>query len=136
MISDIVVKDNLYNFIKGSDLANAVTGVLSKTKRPKNSDKEDIVISVISNMSGQIQEIYANVNIYVKDLSITKNGVTQNEMNVTRCRELCGLAFELLEVGSGEDFRFVTESQRVIAVDDIQHHVINNRILYKQVNDN
>ena len=136
MISDIDVKDNLYRFIKGSELENAVTGVLSKTVRPKNSDKEDIVISVISNMSGQIQEVYANVNIYVKDLSITKDGITQNEMNVVRCRELCRLAFDLLEVGSGEDFRFVIESQRVIAVDDIQHHVINNKILYKQINDN
>lgn len=136
MISDIEVKDNLFQFIKGSTLANSVTGVLSKTVRPKNSDKEDIVISVISNMSGQIQEVYANVNIYVKDLSITRNGVTQNEMNVTRCRELCRLAFDLLEVGSGEDYRFFIESQRVIAVDDIQTHVINNKILYKQVNDN
>ncbi len=136
MISDIDVKDNLYRFIKGSELENAVTGVLSKTVRPKNSDKEDIVISVISNMSGQIQEVYANVNIYVKDLSIAKDGVSQNEMNVVRCRELCRLAFDLLEVGSGEDFRFFIESQRVIAVDDIQHHVINNKILYKQINDN
>ena len=135
MISDIEVKDNLYDYIKGSALENAVSGVLSKTKRPKNSDKEDIVISIISNMSAQIQEVYANVNIYVKDLTITKNGATQNEMNVPRCRELCRLAFDLLEVGSGERFRFVTESQRVIAVDDIQHHVINNRLLYKQIND-
>lgn len=136
MISDIVVRDNLYSFIKGSELEQSVTGVLSKTIRPKNSDKEDIVISIISNMSAQIQEVYANVNIYVKDLSITRNGVTQNEMNVTRCRELCRLAFDLLEVGGGEDFRFVIESQRVVAVDDIQTHVINNKILYKHVNDN
>lgn len=136
MISDIEVKDNLYRYIKGSVLEHEVTGVLSKTVRPKNSDKEDIVISVIANMSGQIQEVYANVNIYVKDLSITRDGQTQNEMNVTRCRELCRYAFDLLEVGSGDDFRFVIESQRVIPVDDIQHHVINNRILYKQVNDN
>ena len=136
MISDIEVRDNLYKFIKGSALESAVTGVLSKTVRPKNSDKEDIVISVISNVSAQIQEVYANVNIYVKDLTITKNGQSQNEMNVIRCRELCRLAFDLLEVGSGEDFRFEIESQRVIAVDDIQHHVINNKILYKQINDN
>ena len=136
MISDIEVKDNLYQFIKGSELANSMTGVLSKTIRPKNSDKEDIVISILSNQSAQIQEIFVNVNIYVKDLTMTKNGTSQNEMNVGRCRELCRLAFDLLETGSGEDFRFVIDSQRVIAVDDIQHHVINNKILYKQINDN
>lgn len=135
MISDVVVIDNLYNFIKGSALEQAVSGVLCKTIRPKDSEKEDIVISVISNMSAQIQEVYANVNIYVKDLTITKDGNSQNEMDIPRCRVLCGLAFDLLETGIGDSFRFVVESQRVLAIDEMQTHVINNRILYKQVNE-
>lgn len=135
MISDVVVIDNLYNFIKGSALEQAVSGVLCKTIRPKDSEKEDIVISVISNMSAQIQEVYANVNIYVKDLTITKDGHSQNEMDIPRCRVLCDLAFDLLETGIGDSFRFVVESQRVLPIDEMQTHVINNRILYKQVNE-
>lgn len=135
MISDIGVIDNMYNYIKGTELESSVTGVLSKTKRPKNSDKEDIVISILSNVSSQIQEVYVNVNIYVKDLNVKKNGETQNEMDVIRLRTLCGLAFDLLEVGSGERFRFAIESQRVIAVEDIESHVINNKILYKHINE-
>ena len=135
MISDVVVIDNLYNFIKGSALEQAVSGVLCKTIRPKDSEKEDIVISVISNMSAQIQEVYANVNIYVKDLTITKDGHSQNEMNIPRCRVLCDLAFDLLETGIGDSFRFEVESQRVLPIDEMQTHVINNRILYKQVNE-
>lgn len=135
MISDIGVLDDLYNYIKGSELEQEVTGTLCKTKRPKNSDKEDIVLSVVSNISAQIQEVYANVNIYVKDLHMKVNGLTQNEMNVKRCRELCRLAFDLLEVGQGERFRFIVESQRVIALEEIESHVINNKILYKHIND-
>jgi len=135
MISDVVVIDNLYNFIKGSALEQAVSGVLCKTIRPKDSEKEDIVISVISNMSAQIQEVYANVNIYVKDLTITNDGHSQNEMDIPRCRVLCDLAFDLLETGIGDSFRFEVESQRVLAIDEMQTHVINNRILYKQVNE-
>lgn len=136
MISDVGVIDNLYNFIKGTALEQAISGELCKTIRPKDSEKEDIVISVISNMSAQIQEVYANVNIYVKDLTITtKDGHSQNEMDIPRCRVLCDLAFDLLETGIGDSFRFEIESQRVLPIDELETHVINNRILYKQVNE-
>ena len=45
MKSDILIKDDLYRFIKSSPLASAVTGKICKTGvRPKGSDLEDIVI--------------------------------------------------------------------------------------------
>ena len=45
MKSDIEIKDDIYKFIKGSALEKAVTGKLRKTRRPKDSNLEDIVIS-------------------------------------------------------------------------------------------
>mgnify|MGYP000094940500 CR=1 FL=1 len=46
----IDIKDDVYNVIKGSALDEEATGKLCKSsKRPANSDKEDIVISVIGN---------------------------------------------------------------------------------------
>lgn len=45
MKSDIEIKDDIYQIIKGSALEKAVTGKLKKTRRPANSNKEDIVIS-------------------------------------------------------------------------------------------
>lgn len=133
MKSDILIKDDLYRFIKSSPLASAVTGKICKTGvRPKGSALEDIVISVIANMNGQIQEAVVNVNIYVKD-DIKSDG--QNQEATIRLRELCSIASETLEVGSGEDFRFTLESQRVIEVADTKEHVINNRLNYKQVNE-
>lgn len=45
MKSDIEIKDDIYQIIKGSTLEKAVTGKLKKTRRPANSNKEDIVIS-------------------------------------------------------------------------------------------
>ena len=133
MKSDILIKDDIYQFLKASSLASAVTGKICKTGvRPKGSDKEDVVISVIANLNGQIQEAIVNVNIYVKD-DIKSDG--QNQEATIRLRELCSLAANLLEVGSGEDFRFTLESQRVIAVEDAKVHVINNRLNYKQLNE-
>lgn len=133
MKSDIRIKDDIYKFIKGTALSSAVTGKICKTGvRPKGSDKEDIVISVIANMNGQVQEAVVNVNIYVAD-DIKSDG--QNQEATIRLRELGTIASEVLEVGGGEDFRFTLKSQRVLASEETREHVINNRINYQQNNE-
>ena len=133
MKSDIVIKDDLYKFIKNSTLATSVTGKVCKQGvRPKGSDKEDIVISVKSNVNGQIQEAKVNVNIYVKD---DEKSDGQNQEASIRLRELCSIAAEVLDVGLGDDYRFSLNSQRVLAVEDTREHVINNEIIYNQVNE-
>lgn len=112
MKSDIEIKDDIYQIIKGSALEKAVTGKLKKTRRPANSNKEDIVISILENGSGQVQEAFVNVNIYVSD--DVRDG--QAEENSSRLRQLCKLATELLEVQRGEDYRFTLDKQRVMEV--------------------
>lgn len=131
MKSDIDIKDDIFMFIKGSELENSVTGKLSKTIRPSNSNDEDIVISILSNQNAQIQEAFINVNIYVPDL--IRGG--QSEENTIRLRELCNLSKTLLEVGRGNDFRFQLDSQRVMQVQGKDEHFINNKLLYRQCNE-
>ena len=131
MKSDIDIKDDLYKHIKGSALEKAVNGVLRKTLRPAKSNAEDIVISVISNLNSQIQESYVNVNIYVAD--VVRNN--QPEENTKRLRELCSIAYEVLNIGIGKGYRFSLESQRVLEVNGRDEHLINNRILYKHCNE-
>lgn len=132
MKSDIEIKDDIYNHIKGSALDRAVTGKLCKaSKRPSGSDKEDIVISILDNGSGQIQQAFINVNIYVKDNIRNR----QAEVNDPRCRELCKIAIEVLKVGRGAGFRFTLDKQRVMPVNGKDEHFINNKLLYKQVNE-
>lgn len=131
MKSDIDIKDDIYMFIKGSSLEKAVNGKLSKTLRPAGSSNEDIVISMLSNQNAQIQEAFVNVNIYVRDL-VRDN---QTEEDTIRLRELCNLAKSLLEVGRGNDFRFILDSQRVLEVEGKSEHFINNKLLYRQCNE-
>ena len=131
MKSDIEIKDDIYQIIKGSTLEKAVTGKLKKTRRPANSNKEDIVISILEHGSGQVQEAFVNVNIYVSD--DVRDG--QAEENSSRLRQLCKLATELLEVQRGEDYRFTLDKQRVMEVNGKNEHFINNKLLYKQVNE-
>lgn len=130
MKSDIDIKDDVYKIIKDSELEKSINGKLSKTKRPKNSNKEDIVISVLSNDFEEIQKAFVNVNVYVSDT----NRDNQFEESSIRLRELCNLAKKVLSVGRGEDFRFTIESQRVLEVNGKNEHLINNKLLYKQCN--
>lgn len=129
--SDIEIKDDIYKFIKGSALEKAVTGKLRKTRRPKDSNLEDIVISILDNKAGQMQEAFVNVNIYVSD--DIRDG--QAEEKSIRLRELCKIAYNLLEVGRGESYRFTLNKQRVLEVNGKDEHFINNKLLYKQINE-
>ena len=132
MKSDIDIKDDIYSHIKGSELEAAVNGKLCKaSKRPFRSDKEDIVISILDNSGGQLQEAFVNVNIYVADNM--RGG--QAEMNDIRCRELCRIAIDVLKVGYGAGFRFTLDKQVVLPVNGKNEHFINNKLLYEQINE-
>jgi hypothetical protein len=132
MKSDGRIKTDVYRVIKGSSLEAAVTGNLSKRGRSGKSDKEDIVISILDNGSGQRQEAFVNVNIYVPDIqdSDTKEFI----INDIRVDELSELAIQLLEAYNGGDFRFEIDKQRVFPVEGKNEHLINNRLLYMQSN--
>lgn len=127
MKSDIEIKDILYRVIKGSVLEESVAingGVLYKNQRPTNSDKEDIVISVLDSLGGQIQDAVINVNIYVQDVA---RGLDMIE-NEPRIRELSRTAIDLLENYNGGDYLFAIEKQSCLKVDSANEHCINNRI--------
>lgn len=131
MKTDIEIKDDIYNIILESELYEVVTGILSKTVRPTDSDKEDIVISILANNNGQLQECFVNVNIYVKDIK----RVNYWEEDTPRLRNLCKLSEELFEVVNRGEFRVTLDSQRIFNVDENKEHMINNKLLYRQCNE-
>jgi hypothetical protein len=132
MKSDIDIKTDVYKHIMGSPLQKAVTGVVRKTgKRPHNSKKEDIVISITANVNGQIQTATVNVNIYTK--ANIDDG--QSEEATQRLDELCGLASSLFEVFGGLGFRARLLEQRVFEAEGADEYIINNKIEYKHNNE-
>ena len=138
MKTDIDIKDDIWRVIKKSPLFKEVTGELKKTSvRPKESRKEDIVISILANNIRQKQMAYVNVNIYVADNYVDG----QNEENSERLRRLCNMAFYVFENVRGFDFRLsLTEpnfdcGQIVIESEGTSEHVINNKILYQIINE-
>lgn len=133
MKTDEAIKTDIFKHIKGSELASAITGKVSKRKRPHNSKKEDIVISVLANVNGQVQTATVNVNIYVADIIVDN----QPEEDTVRLGELCDLATNLFNVfwGSDNSYRASLISQRVLEADGTSEHVINNKIEYKSLNE-
>ncbi len=131
MKSDIDIKDDVYKVIIHSELHNSINGVLSKRKRPHNSMKEDIVISVLANQQGQNQEAFVNVNVYVQDDDIEG----QKEENSIRLRELCQTCLSLFETFHGKDFRLSLDTQSIIESEGSGEHIINNKLLYQTLNE-
>jgi hypothetical protein len=132
MKSDIEIKTDVLKRIQGSELENTITGVVRKTgKRPHGSKNEDIVISMLANVNGQIQTASVNVNIYVAANVVDG----QAEEATIRLQELCKLSADLFEVFRGKDFRATLREQRVLEVPNADEYVINNRIEYKHSNE-
>lgn len=133
MKSNAEVKDLVFALIKGSNLERAIAiigGALYKDQRPTNSDKEDIVISVLDGLNGEFQELILNVNIYVHDLDRDNDKVE----NAPRIRQLSKLAIDLLEEYYSDDCRLKIEKQLVFKVEGVDEHCINNKILFTQIN--
>lgn len=128
MKTDQEIKQEVYDYIKGSVLEEAVSGVLTKRKRPLNSKKEDIVISVLANGNAQRQEAFVNVNIYVPDQNVKKNG--QYEEDGERLEELEKLSADFLNVFWVGPARISLDTQRTLEVENGTEHVINNKLLY------
>ena len=61
MKTDIDIKDDIYGVLEGTPIHQEVTGNLCKQGR--ETDLEDICISVLSNQNGEEQMAVVNVNI-------------------------------------------------------------------------
>lgn len=132
MITDIEIKDEFYKLLKSSELAKEVTGAISKRLRPKNSTKEDVVVSIVTNVGGQKQEAVVNVNIYVAD-DFVKD---QYEEATIRIRTLAKMAQALLDHGTILNGRYELVSQNSIEnVEGTNEHIINNKLSVTLINE-
>lgn len=140
MRTDNEIKTALYKAIKQSPLADAINGEICKRERPRGSDKEDVVISILTNQGcGQIQRVYVNVNVYIKDLYNSKN--KSYEVDDARVGELSALCEFLYYLH--DDWYHVIASQcsqqcfdaGATFEDGRSEHFINNKILIEIINE-
>lgn len=128
--SDIDIKDDVYSILINSNLKNIITGSIYKdSKRPTVSKDEDIVISVISSLNGEFQDVVVNVNLYVADVMRGSDSIE----NAKRLRVLCRECLDLLTVVSGDDYRIELIEQRIYDVPATREHCINNKLSFTQI---
>lgn len=132
MKNETEIKTDIYQYLKSTELIKNISGEMTKTLRPDKSDKEDVVISVLSDPTNkQIEEVYVNVNVYVPDVLCG----TQYEENTIRLNELCKLSFNALRIAIGKDYRMSLATQKIYDVPGKNEHFINNKILYQICNE-
>ena len=129
MKTDQEIKEEIFQFISGSRLADEVSGVVTTRKRPLNSKSEDVLISVLANVNEQRQQVIVNVNIYVQDQNVKKNG--QYEEAGERLGYLSKIAADLMDVFWIGPARIHLQTQHTVDAGNDREHVINNRLLYE-----
>lgn len=129
MKTDIEITDELYEKISKSGLMDLLNGELRKNfKRKPDSDTNDVLIGVLANQNGKIQEATVNVNIYIKDVVIDD----QSDEDRPKLRQVMKVASDFFEVIKYGNVRINLESQHYYSSEGEQ--IINNRLLYKVKN--
>ena len=127
MITTLEIATILFSRVNNSVLKTAINGGVYKDQRPTDSNKEDIVVNVVTSDAEMIQRAVGNVNIHVPALS---NGMP-NHLRFTLLTEL---ATPVLKEGYGATYNFWTESQGLIESNGFWYY--NFRIRFKQHNTN
>ena len=134
MKSEAEIKSIIYTLLQNSPLKKEITGVITKRKRPLNSSKEDIVISVLASKISQLQPFILNVNLYVKDVKV-KDQHEEDSKRVEYLSKILIDFFESTKVRIGDGYMIELQEQRVFEVQDKKHHCINNKLLLTNINE-
>lgn len=118
---------DVYGIVVASELKTAINGEVRYIPRKKGSHAEDCIISVLANQNGQIQSCFVNVNVYVPNIN---NGGESVE-DVIRTSTLAEICARVLQSRFGDGFRFFLDSQRILAVNGKDEHVISNKLKYQ-----
>lgn len=135
MITDIDIKDFLYKFIRKSALKEVITGEVYKSKRPINSDAEDVIIAVVANQNGQLQDAVVNINVYILGDMVESEFGRQLEEPTIRAREISRICADLFEVINEDGYRFELDSQSVVEVVGTPYYCVSNKLVFSTVNE-
>lgn len=135
ILSEINIKEAFYSLVAGSDLSKMISGDVYRDMRPVNSRVEDVVISVLTTGTGQIQPFIVNVNVYVHDIKRGKEFIPNDD----RLKPLMRKGLDLFEKGvivyATEEakniefgLKYRLESQKLYKVNGADFHAINHKI--------
>lgn len=125
------VEKDIFSIVKSSALASTVSGnVYRDGTRPVGSDKEDIVVSFMTGLPGQIESGTVTVTIHVPDMESSGRKMK----NISRLNTIEGLADAFVESQKGGEYRMsLGNTIQSFKSEGIDWHFIDVKIKYKRV---
>ena len=124
-LSELEIKTAVYQFLRGSELVQSVTGKVYKDALPSNSKVENIHISVVDSSTDQVQDFTVNVKVFVPDVQ-RGNDMIEDGPRLTELADMC---LALLKSAACGKLKLRLKKQRILAVQgEIPFHVISNEL--------
>lgn len=125
------VEADIFGFIKGSPLATAVNGgVYRDGMRPVGSKKEDIVVSFMTGLAGQVETGTVTVHVFVPDIDSGK-GVLVKDM--ARLRTLEALADSVISSSKGGEYKMsLGNTIQSFKAEGADQHFVDVKIKFKR----
>lgn len=127
------VQGDVYRLLKGSTLLSMISGgVFRNGTRPRDSRKEDIVVTFTAGLPGQVQTGVVTLNIYVPAINPYDNGVYVEDG--ARCEEIEILASDWVDEISNTvcDYQFeLSEMIQTFFDSDINQSFVSVKINFR-----
>ena len=132
MLTSSQIENDILALLQGSSLLTEVSGkIYRRGYRPRDSRREDIIVSFIDGTPGQIEQGAVTVNIYVADLTPYKNG--QYVKNGPRLAEIEQMAKRWVNSLTAErtNYRFsLLRTIRTIEDEELHQHYVTVQLEY------
>lgn len=126
------VQGDIMRMLKQSSVAGNISGdVYRRGYRPRDSRKEDAVVSFVTGLADQVQSGVVVVHIYVPDIDPYGNGVLVEDG--ARCEEVERLAQQWVETLTADKSCYRFSLSQTICTDtseDINQHYVVVRLKY------
>lgn len=127
------IQGDIYQMLRTSDVAKAITGdVYRNGYRPRDSRKEDAIITFTAGLPDQIQTGVVTVNIYMPDIDPEDNGTWVEDGQ--RAEQLESLAQTWVESLTAARSNYKFSLQQTIyteAEPDINQHFVVVKLKYE-----
>lgn len=132
------VETDVISLINASTLDNTITGgVYASGQRPFNSKAEDIVVSFLTGLDGQMQVGIVNINVYVPDVYASGKRLVKNS---ARCAVIGNALKEFKEsimtpnlALSRSGYKFLPDGDMIQTFEEseISQHFVNMRLKFE-----
>ena len=127
------IERDFFSLIQNSPLGNAIKGGIYRDEmRPANATTEDLVIKFLSGIDEQVQTGVVIINLYVPDITCSKDG--RKIKNIIRIAELEELILSFVNNSANTEYYMQTDETPIsIFNEDINQHLIYTKIKFKRV---